>query len=896
MGFSRFFRRRRWDEERARELATYIEIETGENIGRGMSPEEARAAAHRKLGNATLVREQIYHMNSFSFVETLWQDIRYGTRMLRKSPGFTFVAVLTLALGIGANTAIFSMVDWLMFQQLPVHDPKSLTYLGLALGNGSLHNDPQFSFPEYQEITQQCGTQFADMSAVAFGGSSGGQSAPDGLTFQGKTHTVQTYFVTGNFFSLLGLQPALGRFFESTDGKSAGADPVTVLSWEYWHSRFQDDPAIVGKNVAINGHTVTIIGVGPKGFVGPTPVVHIQAYLPLGLLVIDAGVPADFLVKTDVRPLNIFARMKQGVVPEQVSPALNVVGQHMLAHYPRPDEKPIRMQAFPLRPPGLITGEGGNPLTRAAVLFLTLGILILLLACMNVANLLLVRATARQAEMAVRSALGAARRRLVRQLLTESLLLAFLGCAAGIVAGLATTHLLTTIHIPTALPVSFDVRFNWLVFAGAVVVALISSLIVGIAPAVRASRANLNSVLHDSGRSLTSRHQRLRNVMVAAQVAGSLTLLIVAGLFARSLQSAQRADLGFNPHQVTNITVDPNQIGYPQAKAQAFYQDLLQRVRALPGVESAALAAMIPMGDTEFGGKIDIPDIQPVKGQAHPSALFNAVSTGYFVTMDIPVLRGRDLEELDSATAPHVAVINQAMADKYWPKQDPVGRQFSVPDDPKHPIQIVGVIRNFRMVDPYSPIEPAYYVPLAQHYFSTMTLHIRSAVPGSGIAQQAVALVDSLAPAMPVYVGSMSEALNGVNGLFLFRLGAILTGLLGGLGLVLAIVGAYGVMSYSVSQRTHEIGIRIALGAQRSQILSLVGRQGLWLVTAGLGIGLLLAFAVGQLIQDFLIGIGPLDAITYTGVSALLAIVAMAACLIPARRAVQTDPMLALRE
>src|SRR6266571_155121 len=788
MKLSRFFRRRQWDEERARELAAHLEIETAENVARGMPAEEARAAAHRKLGNATLVREEIYRMNSFGFIETLWQDLRYGARMLRKSPGFTFVAVLTLALGIGANTAIFSMVDWLVFQKLPVADPKALAYLGMALPGGALHNDPQFSFREYQEIEQQCATQFDCISSAAFGGASGGESSSDGLTYQGKTRPVQTYFVAGNFFSLLGLKPALGRFFEPREGQAAGADPVTVLSWEYWHTQFHDDPAIVGKTVAINGHPVTIVGIGPKGFVGPTPLLHIQAFLPLGMLVIDAGTPPDFLNKVDVRPLIILARLKHGSGPEQVTPALNVVGKQLLERYPRPDEKPDGMRAVPLRPPGLLSGTGVNPLVRAAAFFFTLGILILLLACMNVANLLLVRATARQAEMAVRAALGAARRRLVRQLLTESLLLAFLGCAAGIAIGLVTTRLLTTMHIPTALPVSFDFRFNWLVFAGAVVAAFLSSLVVGIAPALRASRTQLNNVLHDSGRSLTSRRQRLRNVMVAVQVAGSLSLLIVAGLFTRSLHSAEHADLGFDPHQITNITVEPNQIGFPQAKAEAFYQDLLQRVRTLPGVQDASLSAWLPMGDTEYGGRIDIPDIQPVQGQPHPSALFNAVSPGYFQTLRIPVWRGRDLADSDSAAAPYVAVINQAMVDKYWPKQDPIGRQFSVPDDPKHPIHVVGVVRNFRMVDPYSPIEPAYFVPLPQHYFSTMTLHIRTMVPGSDITRQAVALVDSLAPAMPVSVGSMTEGLNGINGLFLFRLAAILTGFLGGLGLILAIV------------------------------------------------------------------------------------------------------------
>jgi predicted permease len=894
MSWRRFFRRSRWDAERARELDSYLQIETDANIARGMSPEDALAAAHRKLGNTALLREEIYRMNSFGFLETLWQDLCYGARMLRRNPAFTIVAVLTLALGIGANTAIFSMVDWLMFQQLPVQEPKGLTYLGFNLG-GPLHNDSRFSYPEYQQIAEESRAAFTGMTAVSFGASSSGQSGPDGLTYQGKTLQVQTFFVSGNFFSLLGLKPVLGRFFTAQEGSVAGADPVVVLSWDYWQSRFLGDARIAGKSVAINGHPMTIVGVSPKDFFGPTPLLHVQAYLPLGMLVIDAGTPPDFLAKGDVRPLSIFARLKHGNSPERVSAVLEVVGQRLLARYPRPEEKISGMRAVPLRPPGMMSGEGFNPLTRTAIIFLTLGILVLMLACVNVANLLLVRATARQAEMAVRAALGAARRRLVRQLLTESLLLALLGCAAGIIAGLVATHALTTIHFPTILPISLDFQFNWFVFAGALLAAIVASLIAGVGPAWQASRQNLNSVLHDSGRSLTSRRQRLRNLMVTVQVAGSLSLLIVAGLFARSLASAQRADVGFATRSVANLTMDPNQIGYSEAKGQAFYRDLLQRVRALPGVDSASLAAWVPMGDTQFGGKIDVSGIAPAKGQPGPSALYNAVSPGYFQKMGIPIERGRDIADSDSASTQRVAVINQAMAEKYWHGQDPLGRQFSVPDDPGHPIQIVGVVRNFRMVDPYSQIEPAYFIPLTQHYFSTITLHLRSTSPESGVVRGVLPIVDSLAPTMPVYASSMSEALNGINGLFLFRLGAILTGILGGLGLVLAMIGVYGVMSYSVSQRTHEIGIRMALGAQRAQILSLIGRQGILVVAAGIVIGLLLAFAVGQLIQDFLVGIGPADAPTYLLVSALLAAVAAAACLLPARRAVNVDPNTALR-
>jgi predicted permease len=892
MSWKRFFSRTRWDEERSRELETYLEIETAEHVAKGMSPEQARATAHRKLGNTTQVREEIYRMNSLGFIETLWQDLRYGARMLRKTPGFTLIAVLTLALGIGANTAIFSMVDWLAFQQLPVQDPKALIYLGFVRG-GPRHNDVQFSYPEYQELIAECGNEFNGMAASTFGGAYGEQSGPDGMTYQGKTQPVQTYFTTGNFFSLLGLKPALGRFFTDQEGGSAGADPVVVLSWEYWQSRFHGDQDMIGKSVAINGHDVTIIGVGPKDFFGPTPLLHMQAYLPLGMLVIDAGTATDFMGRADARPLVVFARLKPADSPKRLKPGLDLVGQHLLERYPRPDEKLNGMRAIPLRPPGMVSSEDMNPLVRVAIIFFILGILVLALACVNVANLLLVRATARQSEMAVRAALGAARWRLLRQLLTETLLLALIGCAGGIAIGLFATRALAAMPLPTVLPLSLDFHFDWVVFGGAMLATVLACLFAGITPALQAAKPDLNVVLHDSGRSLTSRRQRLRSAMVTIQVAGSLSLLIVAGLFARSLQGAQSLDVGFDPHGITNVTIDPNQIGLSVAKGQEFYRELLERSRALPGVESVSLAAWLPNDESQFGGPIEVPGIETIKGQPRPSALFNAVSDGYFRTMGVPILSGRDISASDSPTSPRVALINQLMAEKYWPNQDPVGRQFAPADDLTHPIQIIGVVRNFRMVDPYTAIEPAYFVSLTQHYFPTATLHLRDSVADAGTIRQIVTMVDSLAPGMPIHTDSMTEAL--MSGLFLFRLAAILTGILGALGLLLAIIGVYGVMSYAVSQRTHEIGIRMALGAQRKGILAMVAKQALTVVIAGLAIGALLALGVGQIVRDFLVGVSPADPITYFGVAVLLAITSMAACFVPARRAVNVDPTVALR-
>jgi putative ABC transport system permease protein len=543
----------------------------------------------------------------------------------------------------------------------------------------------------------------------------------------------------------------------------------------------------------------------------------------------------------------------------------------------------------------LASGEG-NPLGKFAAMLLVLGIFVLLLACLNVANLLLVRATLRRGEMAVRAALGSSQGRLIRLLLTESVLLALLGCGGGIIVGLSATHFMRSLTFPTSLALSLDLHFNWLVFSFAFAVALIAGIVVGIVPALRASRGNVSAVLHESQRTSSGGRQRLRNILVTAQVAGAMTLLIVAGLFVRSLHRVQHTDLGFNPGNVTNVTFDANQIGYPQQQGERFYRDLLQRVQDLPGVESASLAAWVPMGDTQFGGRVDIPGFETPKSQPQPFAYFNAVTPGYFRTMAIPILRGRDLALSDSATAQHVALINRAMAEKYWPGRDAISHEFLDPEHPKEPIQVVGIVQNFRMVDPYSPIDPAYFVPLAQRYFPTQTLQVRARADSGFLTRSVTGLVDTLAPSMPVYgAGSMTQALNSMNGLYGFQLVAMVTGILGSMGLVLAGVGVFGVMSYSISQRTREIGIRMALGAQRGQILKLVGRQGILVVASGIVVGFLLSFAVGKLIQDFLVGISSTDLVTYTIIALFLGAVAMAACFVPVRRALRIDAMLVLR-
>jgi predicted permease len=498
--------------------------------------------------------------------------------------------------------------------------------------------------------------------------------------------------------------------------------------------------------------------------------------------------------------------------------------------------------------------------------------------------------------MAVRAALGAGRRRLARQLLTESLLLALLGCAGGIVLGIAGSRLLSSLNLGSAIPITLNFSFNWRVFAYALGAALLTGIVVGFVPALRASRSNLNDVLHEGGRTSTVGRQRLRSTLVVAQVAGSLMLLIVAGLFVRSLQMVQHTDLGFDPSHVLNMSMDPHEAGYDAAKSERFFHDLLERLRALPGIQSASIAGSVPMGLYSYGSSLKIAGYEPAKGQKAPSAGYNSVTPEYFTTMHIPLLQGRDFLDSDSANSQHVAIINEAMAKEYWAGQDPVGRQFKVDEDPKHPLEIVGVVKNSVTGSISDTIGPFFYQAFAQKFMTPATLQLRTTAAPDSMTRGILGIIRTAEPAMPVFdVQTMTKALDTLDGLMLYQLGAGLAASLGMLGLLLAIVGVYGVVSYAASQRTHEIGIRIALGAQRAQILKMIFRQGLLIVGLGLAVGIFATLGISRLVASLLVGVAGTDPLTYAAVSILLTIVALTACYIPARRAMRVDPMTALR-
>ena len=816
-------------------------------------------------------------------MEAFLQDVRFGLRMLAKSPAFTIVAVLTLALGIGANAAIFSVVNALLLRPLPVKDPQELVVLAVRHeGNQDPHPISYADFEDYRKNNDA----FRDLAGywINF----------VGLSAEGRAERVTVCYVTPNYFEFLGVNAAIGRGIRPDEGWKPGTEPVMVLGHRYWQKRFGGDPGVVGKSVNANGRAVTIVGVTPEWFHGTYALVDFDVYMPLGMAVLDkSDEPA--LIKRDEHRLHTLGRLKPGVTLKQAQASVEVIARQLEVQYPDTN-KTVTIHVFPenlARPePNAATQ---NPLV--AGIFLTLTMLVLLVACVNVANLQLVRATLRQKEITIRAALGAGQMRLVRQLLTESVLLALVGALAGAAVGAGGSRLLASIPLPGDLPFRFDFSLDWRVFGYVAAIALAAGIAVGLVPAVRAARTNLSEALHEGGRAVgaAGRH-RVRNLLVASQMAGTMVLLVAAGLFVRSLGNAQKADLGFDPRHVLNFTMDPAQQGYDEARTRTFFRELERRARALPGVESASLAHTVRMGYNNVAEYVNYEGQPLAPGERRPIAGYNIVGLDYLRTMRISIVRGRDFTSADTAETRPVAVINEFMAQKFWPGQDPIGRRFSM-SGPQGPyIEVVGVTKNGKYQWIFEDPGMHYYLPLEQSYRSLRVLHVRTAAPSPTLSATVLQTIRELDAELPVYdVMTMEQSLGGPNGFFMIRMGALFAAALGMLGLALAVVGVYGVVSYATTQRTHEIGLRMALGAHPGNILRMILTQGLRLVLLGVGAGLLLSVGLGQLVRNLLFGVSPNDPLTFGGVALLLGAVALVACWMPARRAARVDPMVALR-
>jgi len=871
-------RRAQADEELDDELRDHLERKTEEYVAQGMTQGEAHRRARLDLGGIEQAKEKCRDARRVRVIETTLQDISFGMRMLHKNLGFTAIAVLTLGLGIGANTAIFSTVNSFLLRPLPVKNPEQITVLAMQLKKGELQTT--FSYPEFEDLQKQSSSVFSDVMAMTINAG--------GLTLNGKTEPILVGYVSGDFFTALGVRPLFGRFILPSEGSVTALNPAIVLGYSFWQTRLGGDPGIVGKTVVYNGHPATVVGIMPKGFHRLFTLADIQGYLPLGMQQVDSSYEQDTPTNRGFRNLGVYARLSPGVTLQNAQSALDVIGNRLASENPKTEEG-MTVSVFPERfsRPG---PDPDRPVLKVSVLFLVLAALVLVLACVNIANFLLVRATARQREMAIRTALGGTRLRLIRQLLTESLLLALCGGVAGVLFGLAGFHLATT------FPVFLDFHLDWRVFGYAFGAALLTGLIVGLVPALRASRGGVIEAIRDGGRTMTSSRGRLRTTLVIVQVAGSLMLLIVAGLMLRSLNYAQHSDLGFDPRHVLNLTLDPNEIGYSKQQGLQFYNQLLERIEGMPGVESASVAFSVPMGYYNNTDWVEVPGYEVPRGTAAPFVGYNVVTPGYFRTMGIPLLEGRDFTKADVPDSQWVAIVNEAMAGKFWPMQSAIGREFHVASDRVHSLRIIGVVKNSRTTGTVGPIREYFYQPFAQEYSSLAVLQVRTTFAPEAITGSIRSQIASLAPTMPVFdVDTMLEGLYTLQGFLLFELAAALAGILGGLGLILALVGVFGVISFTVSQRTNEIGIRMAMGAAQSSILRMILRQGVWIISGGVAAGVLLALAISRLVGNFISGVSPYDPLTYVSVTAVLGIVALLACYFPARRATRVDPMIALR-
>ncbi len=823
-----------------------------------------------------------------AMLSSIGHDLRFALRQMRRAPAFALSAVLTLALGIGANTGIFSLLNGYM-RPLPVPNADRVVVIAAEMPGDETGFRYRFSYPalnDYRAETQIFSDVFAFDTRIA------------GITAAGKTTQFVYHAVTGNLFSGLRLTPAAGRFFEPGEGERTGGEAMLVLGYRFWQRRFGGDPGVVGTVVRLDGIPTRVVGIAPAGFYGLYQGAEIEGYVPLGSMQTRSERKGRLFNDRTLRYLTVVARLQPGVTLDAAQRAVEVIAARLRRQYPEEKDVNARVMPEPMaRPVPMRFLSELLPLIQGSML--GLAALVLLIACMNVANLLLVRATVRQREMAMRAALGSGRARLLRLLLAESLLLAAAGTAAGlVVARWATGLFLGRLNVGVDIPLNMDFHYDWRVFLYASAIAAIAGALMGVVPAVRASRAKVTALLHDGahGGSAGGGRQRLRSAMVVAQVAGSLVLLLVAGLCVRSTQRAQLVDLGFDPANVLTVRIDPHQIGYDFPRTDAFYKELDRRVRALPGVESVATAFSVPMGYI-----FDICVAAP-EGQVDPTdeprsnVGCNPVSPEYFSLMRIPIVRGRGFTAQDVMDSAHVVVVNETLAARVWPGQDPIGRRLVIPRYEGRVWQVAGVARDSKYLAVFESPLPHLYFPMDQTTSFMRVLHVRSSAPPETLAPILQREIQALDPDVPIAdLRTMSQMVQGGMGFVLFRVGTLQAGAMGVLGLLLAVVGVYGVVSYGAAQRTRELGIRLALGADPIVVGGLVLRQGAGLVAIGIVCGVGVAALVTRALSRIFFLVGANDLPTFVAVTSLLAVIALIACYLPARRAMRVDPMIALR-
>jgi predicted permease len=879
------------ESEIVEELSQHLDDRYEELVASGATKEQADRQTLAELSERELLARELRRVEQqinpepiifgtnrrTNMIADLWQDLRYGARMLLKNPGFTLIIVFILALGIGANTAIFSLIDAVLLKMLPVKDPEQLVLLDSTPSIG-------FSYPMFQDL-QDRSEVFTEVFAYS------GQAL--NLSESDQTERVSGQLVSGNFFSGLGVRPLIGRVFSAEDDKVPGEHPVAVLGYHFWQRRFASDPNVVGKTIHLNGYPFTVIGISPPGFfgveVGSAPEVWVPRMMQPQLSAGDNRL--RMLNRFGVR---IMARLKPGVSEQQAQVATDILAQQINSEAPAGKLRDFLLGLhIEVHPASKGLSRLRSQFKQPLLILMGMVGLVLLIACTNVANLLLARAAARQKEIAVRLALGASRFRLARQLLTESLLLSFCGALFGLLLAFWATDLLVNLVVRSQF--SLEIHPDFRVLAFTLCLAVLTGILFGLATAIQATRADLTSALNNESSTLATGGSRfeLRKILVVAQVAISMLLLVGAGLFVRTLQNLKGIDLGFRADKVLLLSVNPSLNGYSPDQVRNFDAQLLERVGTLPGVQSASLADMPLLGGVWIDG-LSVEGYQAPAGQ-DMSMRGKKVGPKFFETMGITLLMGRDFNTQDGPAAGKVAIINETLAHEFFGQANPLGRRIGVGS--KEPDrEIIGVIKDTKYGGLKEPVPHTVYVPLAQAEGKSAerTLHVRTAGEPKNLIAALRHEVQSLDKNLPVYeVRTFTELV--AESLSQERIIATLSGCFGLIALLLAAVGLYGVMAYTVVSRTREMGVRLALGAQTGDLLRLVVVQGMRLALFGIIIGLAGAFAATRLLRGLLFGVGTIDPLTFISIALLLVLVALLACYLPARRATKVDPMVALR-
>ena len=885
------FRKAQLDTDMAEEMRLHLELQAERNRAAGMSSEEARYAAQREFGNVASIQEKARDVRHWRWADDFLQDVRYGGRLLLKHPGFTLAAVTILALGIGANTAVFNLVQTLLFAPPTYARPGEIVRL-----QSQDSRDPKklrdFSYPAYREIRAD-NDFMSDTLASAL--------LVAGLGEKGDTRRVAAAAVSTNYFTVLGVRPAQGRGFLPDEETPGRASPVVIVSHAFW-KKHRLDPALLGSTLLLNGRNFTVIGIMPEGFTGTTNLFFTELWLPLGAydqLVGAGGTESGHrLSDPDRADLMILGRLKPGLTVSSAQPALGALGTKLAALYPVQQKE----QQLTLAPPSRFASHG-NDVAVAWVGFLLMGMagIVLLVACLNLANMLLARGAARQKEIALRLAVGGGRARIVRQLLTEGLLLSLLGGAAGLLLAFWSSDLLSA-SLGRMIPIDlvWSGRLSPAVLGAAFGFCVVSVLVFGLGPALRLSRGDLMALLKEQATTTIRPRWKFlpRNPLVAVQIALSLALLTTAALFIRSAASAGAAETGLQAERVFLLEVDGDLGGLGPVQARQTYRRLGARLAGLPGVESAGAATDIPLSGADPEKQVQ----RAGEGQSVTSAKWNGVDADYFAAAGLPLLRGRTFSTTEAyePASPPVVIVNERLAKLLWPDGEPLGRQLQLADDPTVSLEVIGVVPSTRHTLFESQPDAGIYLPLARGFQSHVFFHVKVGPPLAGDEAGTVDLlrraVHEVDPALPVLsLKTFAAHLDHNIQIWIVRSGAAIFSAFGGLALCLAIVGVYGVVACSVAQRTREIGIRMALGARSTGVQRMIVGEGLVTLASGLVVGFLLALGIAKVVGSLLYRVGSFDPVALIVAPALLAFATLLACWLPARRAAKVDPVIALR-